>query len=67
VNKPQGQPSHTRTPKNREGKIEIEQDKKDDNHKDVGLKFCTLCLGDDKEQQAMTFYDVIGPFSMLEI
>ncbi len=33
---------------NREGRTEIEQDGKDDNHMDIGSEFCTLHPGDDK-------------------
>ncbi len=32
---------------NWEGRTKIEWDGKDDNHKDVGLEFCTLHPGDD--------------------
>jgi len=48
MNKPQGWPPHINMPKNWEGKIEIERNGKDDNHKDVGLEFCTFRPGNDK-------------------
>ncbi len=49
MNKSQGWPPHTSALKNQEGRTKIERDEKDDKHKDAGLEFCTLRLGDDKK------------------